>query len=639
MKLLHPEVEITPGRPGSRPSVVSESQPVPGSAVIRIVNPMPQENAFIVRLRCDHPLWHEEWFTITALPPPPGAGKEATPGKQDQRGPQDRWVKTYVPRGGSRDLLLRFDVPQQPESRADRYAFVIEVETLVVGAADAHRRRNRVTSIPGVATIRPYYRWSLGVTPEQQRVGFRRRSADFEVVITNEGNDWIYCDLQMPRPRDMVLDSPTQRMAVPPPEPGETILAENARDSRPGTQRSVPVHAVTHLRTFKGERTPQPLLLSAVRLDAPSVPPPPSDENFAGAGSVVANPTTESRQAVGDCAIVYCPPVPAKLTDLFRQGVSSIRVFIMSIVGFALLAPMMYVAYEQSRHSVSIVPMGFAYPGRPLVLGDKWVLGTRVTFAGKVGDRQIMPVTVDSMPVPGKATNPDRAQVVVPSNLNHMTGTMTAQRFAKFIPWPFSGLMPKSTCPITVGDALQPPTVFPVTGQLVAGKTVTISGTSLGDDTGSVRIGDKEAKVKAWSPGSITVTVPDLKPAASCPVIVTPSGGSPLTPTGGALPSVTTTAALNAGKQSERQAYSDRMDAAQAALNAAQQDKLNFELDLQKKADSIDKTNAQAVADFNNTYVPMAKLKEQTLDDNIKQRQKSLDEATAALKKFDAGAS
>ena len=312
MKLLHSEIEVIPGRPGSRPSVVSETQPVLGSAVLRIVNPMPQENAFVVRVGCDHPLWQEAWYTLTSLPPPPGSVPDGQSGKHDQRGAQDRSIKIYVPRGGSRDLLLRFDVPQQPESRAGRYPFTIEVETQVVGAAGA-RRQSRITAIPGIATIRPYYRWSLDVTPEQQRVGLRRRAADFEVVVTNEGNDWLYCDLQLPRPRDMVLDCPCQRLAVPPPEPGETILI-GARDSRPGTQRSVPLRAVSHLKTIKGSLTPQPLLLSALRLDAPSVPPPVSDETFARVGAVVANPTTESQSVVGDRAVLYHPPIPSTLT-------------------------------------------------------------------------------------------------------------------------------------------------------------------------------------------------------------------------------------------------------------------------------------------------------------------------------------
>ncbi len=635
MKLLQSEIEIIPGRPGSRPSVVSESQVLPGSAVLRITNPMPQENAFVVRLRCDHALWQEAWFTLTALPPPPGISASGQSGKPDQRGAQDRGIKIYVPRGGSRDLLLRFDVPQQPESRAGRYPFVIEVETQVVG--EALRRRSRVTTVPGVATIRPYHRWSLEITPEQQRVGPRCRAGEFEVVVTNEGNDWLYCDLQLPRPRDMVLDCPTQRLAVPPPEPGETVLADNDRDSRPGTQRSVPLRAVTHLKTIKGSLTPQPLLLSALRLDAPSVPPPATAEGFFQSSAVVATPTTESRQVEGDRALIYCPPIPAKLTDFFRQSASSARTLVMSLVALAILVPVTYLAFEQSRHSVSIKPMGFAYAGQPLVLGDRWVLGTRVTFAGKIGDRPVAPVTLDSQPVPGKRGNPDRCQVLVPAGLNHMTGTLTAQRFARFMPWPFAGLMPKSTCPITIGAPLAPPTVYPLTAQLVAGKTVTISGTSLGDQVGSVRLGDQEASVKKWTPSAITVVVPNLKPAASCPVIVTPSGGPALTPSGGSLPSVTTTAALAQGQQDQRQVYADKLTAAQSALSTAQQEKLNFELDLQNKAKAVDTTNPQAVSDFNNTYVPLAKLKETVLDKEIARSQQSLDAATSALKKFDAG--
>lgn len=635
MKLLQSEIEIIPGRPGSRPSVVSESQVLPGSAVLRLTNPMPQENAFVVRLRCDHALWQETWFTLTALPPPPGTPAGSQPGKPDQRGAQDRSIKVYVPRGGSRDLLLRFDVPQQPESRAGCYPFVIEVETQVVG--EALRRHSRVTTVPGVATIRPYHRWSLEITPEEHRVGPRRRAGEFEVVVTNEGNDWLYCDLQLPRPRDMVLDCPTQRLAVPPPEPGETVLADNARDSRPGTQRSVPLRAVTHLKTIKGSLTPQPLLLSALRLDAPSVPPPVTEEGFSQISAVVAVPTTESRQVDGDRALVYCPPIPAKLTDFFRQSASSARTLVMSLVALAILVPMTFLAFEQSRRSVSIKPIGFAYAGQPLILGDRWVLGTRVTFAGKIGDRAVAPVTVDSRPVPGKSGNPDRCQVIVPPGLNHMTGTLTAQRFARFMPWPFAGLMPKSTCPISIGAPLAPPSVYPLPNQIVVGSTITISGTSLGDQGGSVRLGDKEASVKKWTPGAITVVVPELKPAVSCPVIVTPSGGAALTPSGGSLPAVTTKAAIDIDLHVQRQVLVDKTTAAQTALSAAQQEKLNFELDLQNKAKAVDTSNPQAVSDFNKTYVPLAKLKETVLDKEIARSQQSLDAATAVLAKFDAG--
>lgn len=648
MKLLHSEVEVIPGRPGSRPSVVSEAQPLPGSAVLRIVNPMPQENAFTVRLRCEHPMWQEEWYTLSALPPPPGSAQDGLSGKHDQRGAQDRTIKVYVPRGGSRDLLLRFDVPQQPESRAGRYPFVVEIEAQVAGGTEGGRRHNRVTPVPGAATIRPYYRWGLDITPEQRRVGLRRRAADFEVVVTNEGNDWLYCDLQLPRPRDMVLDCPTQRLAVPPPEPGETVQAGDARDARPGTQRSVPLRAVTHLKTVKGNLTPQPLLLSALRLDAPSVPPPAGDETFARAGAVVATPTTESQQAPGDRLVVYAPPVPTRLTDFFRQGASSARALVMSLIALALILPTAYVAFEQSRHAVTVQPLGAAYPGQPLLLGGRWVLGTRVTFAGKIGDRAVAPVTINSTPAPGKMGDPDRCRVVVPQGLNHMTGTMTAQRFARFVPWPFSSLMPKSACPITVGDALAPPSVYPITATLVAGENMTLKGTSLGDSTGTVRIGDKEAQIKKWTQGAVTVVVPpDLKPLARCPVLVTPAGGSALTPTGDPPPSTTPQEIIREKKQ-QRQAYLDRVEAAQDrvrtaqdALTAAGQQKLDFvNITYPKLAEGVDKNDTNAVADFTKRMT----LAEQNINDNYQQRAKALDDANAALddakaalKRFDAG--
>ena len=50
----------------------------------------------------------------------------------------------------------------------------------------------------------------------------------------------------------------------------------------------------------------------------------------------------------------------------------------------------------------------------------------------------------------------------------------------------------------------------------------------------------------------------------------------------------------------------------------------------------MDTNNPQAVADFNNTYVPLAKLKEVVQDKEITRCQQSLDEATAGLRKFES---
>nr|MDQ2686573.1 hypothetical protein [Armatimonadota bacterium] len=226
MKLLHPEVDITPGRPGQRPQTtpVQEALPLPGSAVVRLNNTTTQENAYTVHIRCEQPFWDESWFTVIALPPAGGAENAPPAGKRDERGPQDRWVKLYVPRGGSRDVLIRFNVPARPDARAGKYHYTIQIETQVIGAqADNSRRKDRVTTLPAVAIVRPFYKWSLELSPEEKRVGRRHRKAEYEAIITNEGNDWLYCDLHLPRPKDMIIEGTTIRMAVPPPEPGETL--------------------------------------------------------------------------------------------------------------------------------------------------------------------------------------------------------------------------------------------------------------------------------------------------------------------------------------------------------------------------------------------------------------------------------
>ena len=102
-------------------AILSESQVVPGSAVVRLVNTTDQENAYTLRFNCQETYWQDEWFTMISLPPDPTKGENAPPsGKPDVRGPQDHWVKLFVPRGGKRDVLIRFNVPQKAECRAKR---------------------------------------------------------------------------------------------------------------------------------------------------------------------------------------------------------------------------------------------------------------------------------------------------------------------------------------------------------------------------------------------------------------------------------------------------------------------------------------------------------------------------------------
>src|SRR5438874_2015798 len=120
MKLLHPEVDITPGRPGTKQAMspVQEGTPLPGSAVVRLVNTTSQNNAYTVRLRCeDNAFWQESWYRLIPLPPGPGDKNSIPAGKRDEPGPQAVSFKLYVLSGGAREVLIQFNVPKSPEAR------------------------------------------------------------------------------------------------------------------------------------------------------------------------------------------------------------------------------------------------------------------------------------------------------------------------------------------------------------------------------------------------------------------------------------------------------------------------------------------------------------------------------------------
>ena len=98
--------------------------------------------------------------------------------------------------------------------------------------------------------------------------------------------------------------------------------------------------ATTRLKTFRGDLTPQPLMLTALRVDAPSLPPPPED-GFLSLGSVVATEPTppDAKPAPADRALVYAPPVPAKLLDFFSRGAGSLRAWIAPVLMLAIAVP------------------------------------------------------------------------------------------------------------------------------------------------------------------------------------------------------------------------------------------------------------------------------------------------------------
>jgi hypothetical protein len=532
MRLMYPEVDIIPGRAGQRPQItpVREEQPLPGSSVIRLNNTTTQENAFTIHVRSEEKFWQEGWYTVVALPPGQGAENAPPPGKPDQRGPQDRWVKIYVPRGGARDVLIRFNVPAVPESRAGRYKYFVEVETQIIGPTEGGRRKERVTQVPGVATVRPYYKWSMDLSPEERKVGRRDRSADFEVVVTNEGNDWLYCDMQLPRPKDMTLDSPTLRLAVPPPEPGETLPSlPGSTEPRVGTQRTVPLSAVTKLKVFRGELTRQPIQLSAQRVDAPSVPPPATD-GYAGMGAVVAAPTTEKAQ-VGDRALIYHPPVPAKFTDFFTRGATSLRTMAFGLVGIAAAAVMMVYLYQNAFYEgVKVEPNSLtAQAGKPLLVSGQFLIGCKM-YMGTKGNWIEVPYKNDPFRANSRATI-----TAVPQELDHKVVKVMAQRWVAILPF-MAPLLPhnESKSLVQVGSMVVtagPPTVDPVDGgPFKPGDHITITGKNLGSSgavvANGVRVSSKA--VLSWASDKIVFAVPYAAPGATVGVKVVPEGSAAL---------------------------------------------------------------------------------------------------------------
>jgi len=81
---------------------------------------------------------------------PPANAQSAPPsGKQDVIGQNGRTVTLYVSRGGSRDVMISFNVPQKPEARAGAYNVKVVVETRIIGGAETGpRRKERFSELP-----------------------------------------------------------------------------------------------------------------------------------------------------------------------------------------------------------------------------------------------------------------------------------------------------------------------------------------------------------------------------------------------------------------------------------------------------------------------------------------------------------
>lgn len=500
IQLLHTEIDVVPGRRPQR-QALPEGMVGLGTAVLRITNATERENAYTVRLRCENPYWQDSWFRINAMPPAVGEGASSKP---DQQGPKDQWVKVYVSNGASRDVLLSFMAPQRSDSRAGVYEVSIVVETHVQEGQGA-AKGDRITEIKGTVIIRPYYEWQIEFQPEDRKVKrFFRRSAAYEVIIHNKGNDWLYCDLKLPRPKDVLLENFSQRLAVPPPEPG--------KDS----SRSVPIRARTKHKAFRGAPKVDELPLTFHRVDAPTVPPLP-EEAIAGVSSaglgapVVSSETSEIQTPEYPPTLTYCPPIPATLTDFIQSLARNALAISMLFLGLVAMLHISYLMYTHWKFKMgSLMPTSLTYEnGDRVEFRGPLLAGARVNFYKQKEDK-------DSWYSKFMVTTLLKGKEHFFVETKDLKGLRDVKVFVEvervaFIPY-LNALMPRSKrFEIEFGIVIDPskkPEAM-MSPRAVPGKPFTIEGTGFGSEPGKVMFDNLPAdQIVSWSDTQIVAVVP-----------------------------------------------------------------------------------------------------------------------------------
>ncbi|HWA84373.1 MAG TPA: IPT/TIG domain-containing protein [Fimbriimonadaceae bacterium] len=505
MKLLHTEIDVVPGR---RP----QKQPLPegyvgaGTAVLRITNTTARQNAYTVRIRCEEPFWQDAWVQITALPPTGGPENQPPAGKPDQPGPRNQSITIYVQDRGTRDVFLAFFVPEKSECRAGAYPVKVVIETRIVSNDPQEARKERITEIPATVIVRPFYKWSISYAPEDRRVGFFKRGKEYEVVVENQGNDWLYCDLRMPRPQNVLVETTTARLAVPPPEPGADSI------------RTVPFKAISRVHNFRGTRQPMPLPITVQRVHAPTVPPLPEEAQFGPSGAnvgaaVIESETTDVGTPEVPATLTYCPLIPSTLTGFLQALAQNARGIIFVVIGGILAWNMAVFTWEYFFRTITEFHSTTTQVelGKPFKVKGRNLAGSMILIFDQTGKNQI---SEPIMPKPGmdSLTQSEYTVTLKDQSLNHKLIRIGAQRLGSmtflksFLP------VEKDTAEIQVGtppeqpgapaSAVLPPTIAP-------GQPLEIGGVSLGDASkqGKVLLNGQTAKVLQWTDSKIVVQI------------------------------------------------------------------------------------------------------------------------------------
>ena len=504
MRLLQSEVDVVPGRtPQKQP--LPEGFVGPGTATLRIQNTTPRQNSYTVRIKCEEAYWQDSWFTLAALPPTGNPQDTPPTGKPDQPGPRNQSLTIFIKDGGTRDVLASFVVPEKSECRAGVYHAKIIVETRVVSDDPHAARKERITEIPITVIVRPFYEWKVSYTPEERRVGIFRRKSQFEVVVENHGNDWLYLDLKLPRPQNVLVETPVQAIAVPPPEPGTDSV------------RTIPINAVSRFKNIRGSRVPTPLPLQIQRIEAPTIPPLPEEAAFgpssANTGAaVVANETNDVGVPEVPAKLVYSPPIPDTFSAFFEAIGRNARGLIFAVIGFIVAWQLAVFTYEiyfknimeirASRSNVKI--------GEPFRIRGKNLIGSQILLFDPQTKAQIgEPI------MPEHPKNPLEEYVTVTikdKDLDGRKAVIGAQRLGRmtflnrFLP------ITKDPTTIQIGKAPEKEKGAPFGGlpaSVKSGGTLTIGGTNFGDQPGKLLINGQPVKTSKWSDVTIVAPVPN----------------------------------------------------------------------------------------------------------------------------------
>jgi hypothetical protein len=371
MQLLHHEINVEPGEKPIQDLRKSGAVGF-GRAVLRLENKSRLINAYRVSVNCEDIRWNQDWCKLDALDAPTGEQVGAAGYRPDEIGLHREYVKVFVLAGSTRDVAIDIEVPLNPSARAGVYKLQIVVDVSITDLSGATREEQRQVK-DATVIIRPYYDWTLQVTPKERKVGCFKRRERFEVQVENRGNDWLYCDFSVSELEAVQIKCEADRIAVPPPNgSGKTV-------------RQIPMQVFHPKRIWRGGRQQYQLQVTAVRVNAPSVAPlseravaGDADANFRAA--VLARDTRDNPTRVLTIPkLIFGPVIPATLTDFFRSLIASGRSLLFFVIGLILAAHIAVFVWGQiARTAFRVDPTGSWKPHEDLLVRGNYLTSALV---------------------------------------------------------------------------------------------------------------------------------------------------------------------------------------------------------------------------------------------------------------------